>query len=58
MIETLNQPADFYEHACDSCPLRNECQAYQEAFGSDECLRDDYGKALMDYLKDSREVEK
>ncbi len=61
MAEGLNRVNDFYERACDSCPFRDECHAliifsflYQEAFGDSECLRDDYGRALLDFLKDSR----
>ena len=43
--------ADAYERACDTCPFRDDCQAYKEAFGLDECLRDDYAKSLMDFLR-------
>ena len=51
-MNTEKQPMpDAHERACDSCPFLKECEAYKEAFGSEECERDDFGKALMDYLK-------
>jgi len=53
-MSTEKQPMpDSYERACDTCPFLDECQDYIEAFGLDECLRDDYGKALMDFLRQS-----
>ena len=45
---------ESYLKACGTCPFGQECESYREAFGSSECLRDDYGRALMDFLKDSR----
>jgi len=45
---------ESYLKACDTCPFLDECESYREAFGSSECLRDDYGRALLDFLKDSR----
>jgi len=45
---------ESYLKACATCPFLDECESYREAFGSSECLRDDYGRALMDFLKDSR----
>ena len=51
-MNAKKQPApDAYERACNICPFLEECQAYKEAFGLDECLRDDYAKSLMDFLK-------
>jgi len=47
-------PLESYLRACDTCPFLDECECYREAFGSSECLRDDYGRALLDFLKDSR----
>lgn len=47
-------PLESYLRACDTCPFGDECECYREAFGSSECLRDDYGRALLDILKDSR----
>lgn len=43
---------DYYDRACDSCPFREECEIYREAFGESECLRDDWAKSLMDFLKE------
>lgn len=48
---------ELFDRACDTCPFLGECEAYREAFGSEECLRDDYGKALMDYLKQNKQNE-
>jgi len=53
MAEGLNQVNDSYERACDTCPFRDECPAYQEAFGQGECFRDDWAKSLLDYLRHS-----
>ncbi len=44
--------------ACGTCPFGQECESYQEAFGSRECLRDDYGRAMLDFLKDSRKEKR
>jgi len=49
---------ESYLKACDSCLFSQECDAYREAFGSSECLRDDYGRAMLDFLKDSRKKKK
>lgn len=53
MVEARNQIADSYDRACDGCPFREECEAYQDAFGSGECFRNDWAKSLMDYLRRS-----
>ena len=43
---------DYYDRACDSCPFQDECEVYQEAFGKAECLRDDWAKSLVDFIRD------
>ena len=60
MLEVNRQKervTDYYDRACDSCPFQDECEIYQEAFGKEECLRDDWAKSLMDFIKD-KEGEK
>jgi len=55
MLEVNRQKermADYYDKACDSCPFQDECEVYQEAFGKSECLRDDWAKSLMDFIRD------
>lgn len=55
-IETIGQ---FFDKGCDTCPFWDECFDYQLAFGDGECLRDDWAKSLLDYLKNSGEgIEK
>lgn len=54
MVETLSVSVrDSYNRACDSCPFRDECKDYKEAFGTEECLRDDWARSLLDYLKET-----
>jgi len=51
-MNAKKQPApDAYERACDTCPCSDDCQVYKEVVGFEECLRDDYAKFLMDFLK-------
>ena len=55
MLEVNRQKetvSDYYDRACDSCPFRDECDIYREAFGESECLRDDWAKSLMDFIKE------
>jgi len=53
----IKQMADSYDRGCDSCPFREECNDYRDAFGRRECLRDDWGKALFDFIKQSERGE-
>ncbi len=48
---TISHVSDAYDRACDGCPFRDECRDYQDAFGPQECFRDDWMRSLMGYLR-------
>lgn len=54
----IEKISDSYDRGCDSCPFKEECNAYEDAFGQGECLRDDWGKALFDFIKQSEKGNK
>lgn len=52
MIDRTDKKREEDARACDTCPFADECSAYREAFGRDECYRDDWAKSLFDCLSD------